>query len=251
MLRDILNLPNGLTFKVLKDGTEVSKTETDVPVPSGVANMQAYVLTPGTTDTHSTYAIEISGTPTESQGNMQLQLILRGTYNYNLGGFNIPVTLNVPTPFDKDVVNTDPTHTITTQMLALGSQFLGLDAPTLQSTMNALIPRFKIEATDTADVTHDVTVIVNDDTIITVSAGQLTAPYYTFTANGASITTLQANTTYVFQRQDNATSHPFRINNENPITGTSTVTVTTGAANSQLPWVCDAHASMNGLFNVV
>ena len=252
VLRDILNLPNGLTFKVLnEDGTEVSKTElTDVPVPSGVANMQAYVLTPGTTN-HATYAIEISGTPTESQGNIQLQLIIRGLFAGLLA-------LNVPTPFDKDVVATDPTYTITTQMLALTSNpFIGpllggISNAQLESTINVLLPRFKIEATDTADLTHDVTVTVNDDNVITVSAGQLTPPFYTFTANGNLITELQANTTYVFKRQNNATSHPFRINDNNAITGTSTVTVTTGAANSQIPWLCTAHASiMNGSFNVV
>ena len=250
VLLDILNLPNGLTFKVLKDGTEVSKTElTDVPVPEHFANMQAYVLTPGT-DTHATYAFEISGTPTESQGNIQLQLIIRGLFAGLLA-------LNVPTPFDKDVVPIDPTYTITTQMLALTSNpFIapllgGISNAQLESTINVLLPRFQIEATDTADLTHDVTVIVNNDNVITVSAGQQSDPYYTFTANGASITKLQANTTYVFQRQDNATSHPFSINDNNPITGTETVTVTTGAAGSQIPWVCTSHSSMKGSFNVV
>ncbi len=83
---------------------------------------------------------------------------------------------------------------------------------------------------------------------IKVSGGQFEPPYYTCTP---PVTTLQANTTYVFQRQDNATSHPFSINNENGITGTSTVTVTTGEANTQIPWVCTVHSSMNGSFTVV
>ena len=128
------------------------------------------------------------------------------------------------------------------------------DYETQQNTYN-----INLIATDAADNsrTQALTITVTDvddpaPTIITVSGGrQLTAPYYTFTANGASITVLQANTTYVFQRQDNATSHPFRINNEDPITGTSTITITTGAADSQIPWVCTSHGSMNGSFNVV
>ena len=177
----------------------------------------AYVLAAGTANAHNRYELNIFGTPTESKDNIQLKVMVRGS----AAGLN----LNIPLPFDQN----DPLA----QPLLVLTPLLGLDVQTLTNTLNILFPRFKIE------VPH---------VTIQVSGGQFDPPYYTFTP---PVTTLQANTTYVFQRQDNATSHPFSINNENGITGTSTVTVTTGEANTQIPWVCTLHSSMNGSFTVV
>ena len=76
-------------------------------------------------------------------------------------------------------------------------------------------------------------------TDIYVSAGQLSAPYYTFSdSDGKAVTQLRPNTVYTFRRLNDAPTHPFAIDHATAvysdgksttegITGTETITIDT------------------------
>ena len=65
---------------------------------------------------------------------------------------------------------------------------------------------------------------------------------------------LKENTLYTFRRCDDATTHPFDVYAEGGsgaatgITGSTTLSLTTGKAGDRYTWVCTTHSQMTGTF---
>ena len=64
----------------------------------------------------------------------------------------------------------------------------------------------------------------------------------------------EGNTLYTFRRCDDATTHPFDVYAEGGsgattgITGSTTLSLTTGKAGDRYTWVCTSHSQMTGTF---
>lgn len=93
-------------------------------------------------------------------------------------------------------------------------------------------------------------------TEVVVSAGDLAAPYYTFTVAGSALEYLELDTTYRFVRAGSSTDHPFwfagghssaaETSASAGIKGDEWLQITTGSDAGSLAWVCTTHAQMAG-----